>query len=165
MKYLLIIILFLELALSFSQAQPSKGNDNVCSLKQTDSVSIRIMAPKHIARYIDTMTAFINNGGVDPSEAWKFIKKHIRISYTSDIIKASAEAAAEFIPTAGGPEHASIAYLKLKDKIAYVLLDIDIDGWAGVSYSIALIHPLVEKTLLRFRKINKVIFDKCPGDN
>lgn len=123
--------------------------------KQSDSILITIMVPRDIGSYIDSMTDFIIYGGGAPSNEWPFIKKQIRVPYTTDIVRESAEAAAEMIPTAGGPEHASIAYFKLENKIAYVLLDIDIDGWVGVSYSISIIHPLIERHCFNFPRLIK----------
>jgi hypothetical protein len=69
------------------------------------------------------------------------------------------------IPMGGGPAHASVSYFKVVGDTAYVLLNIDLDGWAGVSFAIARAHPIVEKTLLTFPEIKKVVFDVAPGDS
>ena len=126
--------------------------------------TITIMVPENYDLYTKEMTDFAQVGGKNPLETTEFVKKSLKIPYTDDLIKASAQAAAREIAPGGGPPKASIAYLKIKQGIAYVLLDIDIDGWAGVSVSLAIIHPLVEKTLLQFSQIKKVVFDYTPED-
>jgi hypothetical protein len=131
---------------------------------QTDSIEITIMVPENINAYIDSVGKYFNNGN-GSFKSWPFIKKQIRIPYTTKKMRASAEVAAGVIPPSGGPAKARVVYFKLKNKIAYVLLDIDVDGWAGVSNSIFKIHPLIEQTLLQFSQIHKVIFEEAPGEN
>ncbi|MFA7686111.1 MAG: hypothetical protein WCX95_04925 [Candidatus Gracilibacteria bacterium] len=124
---------------------------------------VTIMVPENYDAYIKEMTRFEQEGGVNPLETQIFVKKELNVFFTPDIIKASAQAAAGEIPTLGGPAKASIAYLGVQNDTAYVLLDIDLDGWAGSSVSVAIIHPLVEKTLLLFPEISHVVFGYAPG--
>src|SRR5690242_7026381 len=80
-----------------------------------------------------------------------FVKKKVVMPYSSDLIRASADAAAkELGPSQAGPT--TIIYLKIENRTAFVLLNIDRDGWAGVSFALARSHPVVEKTLLQFKK-------------
>jgi len=145
--------------------QPILNTDNSLPTENVENSSIiTIMVPENYTLYKQEMTEFAQIGGIDPLNNIKFEKKIIKIPLTTDLIKASAQAAAEEIAPSGGPAKASIAYLKVQNKTAYVLLDIDLDGWAGVSASLAIIHPLVEKTLLQFPEINKVVFGYAPGD-
>ncbi len=131
----------------------------------TSSTStITILVPNDVAAYEKAITGYVNDGGQDPSKTWPFVKKTLSVPYTTDVVKASAEAAAEQLVPNGGPAKATVAYLKIQDSTAYVLLSIDVDGWAGVSFSIAKIHPLVEKTLLQFPQIQHVVFGTAPGD-
>ena len=124
-------------------------------------IQVTIMVPENESAYADAVIG--SNFIIDnPAYKWPFKKKTMNVPYSADIIRASAEAAAEEIPTKGGPAHATINYLKVENNIAYVLLNIDEDGWAGVSYSKALIHPLVEKTLMQFPQIKKIIWDNAP---
>lgn len=125
---------------------------------------ITILVPDNVTAYNKAMTEYIQGGGQNPLKNWVFVKKELSIPYTTDIVKASAEAAAEELTPYGGPAKTSIAYLKIQDGTAYALLDIDLDGWAGVSVSIGRIHPLVEKTLLQFPQIKNVVFGFAPGD-
>jgi len=129
------------------------------------TTTLTIMAPENPEEYRQAMTEFAQEGGDDPAKTWVFNKKEITVPYTDDPIKASANAAAQEFPTGGGPSKTEVIYLKIINGTAYVLMNIDIDGWAGVSVSLAIIHPVVEKTLLEFPEINKVIFDFAPGDS
>lgn len=137
--------------------QPTNENSS------SDEFSIlTIMVPEDDEQYKQAMTEFVQAGGQDPLPTTTFIPKEFVIPHTEDLIRASAQAAAQEIPPGGGPQHASIAYFTIQNDTAYVLLDIDLNGWAGVSVSIAIIHPLVEKTLLQFPEITKVVFDYAP---
>jgi len=143
----------------------SKKHEATSKIKMSKKVStITIMVPKDYDLYRKKLTAFVQGGGEDPLKSMKFVKKTLDIPYTDDLIRASAQAAAEEILPNGGPAKASIAYLKVLYGTAYVLLDIDLNGWAGSSVSIAIIHPLIEKTLLQFSTIKKVIFSYAPDD-
>lgn len=141
---------------------PAPATTTDSTLTQT---KVTIFVPSDVPAYEKAMNAYVSNGGQDPSRTWPFIKKTLVVAYTNDLIRASAEAAAgELIPY-GGPAKASIAYFKLQNSTAFTLLDIDLDGWAGVSFSLAKIHPLVEKTLLQFSQIKNVVFHYAPGDD
>lgn len=95
--------------------------------------------------------------------AMPFVEKQGVVAYSTDLLRASAEAAAgETGPTQMGPT--TIVYLKVENKTAYALLNIDTDGWAGVSFSRAYCHIIVEKTLLRFKNIKKVVWDETPDE-
>lgn len=125
------------------------------------TIVVTYVAPQDEDRYYAAVT------GDDDARAlrsMKLILKTKRVPATRDVIRASAQAAAEELPAGGGPPHASVAYLKIRGKTAYVLLDIDRDGWAGAWASQLRIHPLVEKTLLRFKGIRRVVFSEAPGD-
>lgn len=124
--------------------------------------TVTILVPENLANYEKAVANYVQVGGPDPRLTWKFIKKEVIVSNVDNIVKASAEAAAEVIQHGGGPAKASIAYFEVKNDTAYVLLDIDLDGWAGVSVSIAEIHPLVENTLLLFPEIKHVVFGYVP---
>ena len=124
-------------------------------------IDISILVPENIDAYNKAMTNYLQEGGKNPLDKWLFVKKILSIPYTTDIIRASADAAAGELIT---QTKASVSYFKIQGDTAYVLLNIDLDGWAGVSVSIGRIHPLVEKTLLQFPQIKKVVFGFAPGD-
>ena len=122
------------------------------------------MLPDDTNLYKQRMANFVQIGGVDPLLSQVFVKKYLAVSYTGDIQKASAEAAAQQFTTGGGPEKVLVNYFKVQSWTAYVVLNIDENGRAWVSVSIAIIHPVVEKTLLQFPTIKKVVFGYASGD-
>lgn len=67
--------------------------------------------------------------------------------------------ASDQIHIGGGPGRATIIHFKIHQDTAYIVFDIDVDGWPGSSVAIAKLRPLVEKTLLEFPGIDNVIFD------
>lgn len=150
--------------LTNSESPPPTTTGDVANAIKEDYSTITILVPENYDLYEQNMTEFVQVGGEDPLVATKFVEKKLTIPYTDDPIKASAQAAAEEIAPSGGPTKASVAYFKIENDTAYVLLDIDLDGWAGVSVSRAIIHPLIEKTLMQFPEITKAIFDYAPGD-
>jgi len=153
-----------ELATKINESPFSTPTEEVVGEIKKNYSTITILVPENYNSYKQKMTEYVQTGGEDPLLTTKFVKKELTIPYTNDLIRASAQAAAEEIAPNGGPAKASVAYLKIANGTAYVLLDIDLDGWAGVSVSLAIIHPLVEKTLVQFPEINNVIFDYATGD-
>ena len=121
------------------------------------------MVPDDMEAYKKAMNDFSNDGGVNPALKWKFVKKEVAVASTTEIMWVSADEAAKVIPTQA-PASYGIAYLKVVDGTAYTLLAISLDGWAGVSRSIAAIQPLVENTLLQFGEVKSVKFELAPGD-
>ena len=128
--------------------------------------SVTIMVPENDSAYKEKMIEFIQGGCENPLITTTFIKKEVTIPYTRDIVKASAQAAAEDIYPAsastGGPGVDSVAYLKIQNDTSYILLNMDIVGWAGVSVAVGIVHPVIEKTLLQFPEIKHVVFDSVP---
>ena len=128
------------------------------------SSGVTIFVPENASDYTQKMTDFVQIGGEDPLKTQIFIAKHLAIPYTDDIQKASAEAAAQQFPGGGWPEKVLVHYLKVENWTAYIVLNIDQDGRAGVSVAIAKIHPVVEKTLLQFPDIQRVVFGYTAAD-
>lgn len=125
---------------------------------------VTIMAPKDETAYVNA----IDRGGADPSVAAKFypfVAKQVPVTVVSpDPTSAALQAAASELKA--GPAGADkVVYFKVVGKTAYVLLEMDVNGWAGVSFAIAKVHPLVEQTLLQMPDITAVKFDVAPGDS
>lgn len=140
-------------------------NDTIATRKNSSEGSkLVIMIPENIEEYKQRMTEHMQAGGPDPLKDTRFIEKKIPISSVNNLLEQSANEAAAQIGTGGGPEKARVVYFKKIDRKVYILLNIDLNGWAGVSVAIAEIHPLVEKTLLHNKEVEKVIFDYAPGD-
>ncbi len=137
---------------------------NAVNVTKKNHSTITILVPKNYDSYKQDMTKFVQTGGKNPLLTMKFVEKKLVIPYTNNLMRASAQAAAGEIPSSGGPAKASVSYFKIKNGTAYILLDIDLNGWAGASVSRGVIHPLVEKTLVQFPEITKVVFGYAPGD-
>lgn len=133
---------------------------------QVSTTTLNIMVPKDLDRYNQKIAVFVQQGGIpDPSKNWPFVKESVDVPFTTDTLKASAEAVAKKVYTGNNLIPDSVVYLKVQNKTVYILLDMDVDGWAGVSVALAQVHPAVEKTLLQFPEIQKVVFDVAPGDS
>ena len=152
---------------NFSTSANSSGTSTLpigTSANLPASKKVTIMLPLSKDAYIRAMTKFTQEGGSDPLKTWAFVPKTLTVTTTSSTIWASANQAARYISPSGGPNQAGVVYLKVYRQTAYILLNIDVDSWAGASVSQAIIHPLVEKTLLLFPEIKKVVFDYATGD-
>lgn len=169
--YIIVGIALIALcAVGYLGTRPQK--DQELPLDQTPVIanplvmSVTIMIPNDMEKYIAAMNDYVSGGKPNPSKNWSFVKKTVVVvvSSTTDTIKASAQAAAEQIPTQSGKIGSVVDYFKIIDGTAYILLHMHLDGWAGVSISLAKIEPLVEKTLLQFPEITSVKFETAPGD-
>ena len=134
----------------------SFGSDTAST--QVRTMQVTVLVPADVQKYNEMITREQDFKG---AAELPFVKKQVVVPYSTDVIRASAYAAAKEMPSQGGP---TIVYLKIEKGTAYVLLNIDRDGWAGVSFSWARSHPVVEKTLLRFKNIKRVIWDEAPGE-
>ena len=134
------------------------GSESVST--QVRTMEVTVLFPADEQKYNEMIT-----GEQDFKRAAElpFVKRKVVVPYSTDLIRASADAASkELGPSQAGPT--TISHLKIENGTAYVLLNIDRDGWAGVSFCWARCHPVVEKTLLRFKNIKRVVWDEAPGD-
>lgn len=141
---------------------PVVPNDAPVAIPTTTTVTI--VVPEYLSDYRAKITAYVQEGGKNPVDDIVFVQKQVTVPYTLHTVWAAAEAAAGAIPLGGGPQKASVVYMQVKDGTAYVVLNIDIDGWAGVSVATALVRPIVERTLYEFPEIEKVVWSYIPGD-
>lgn len=163
-KIIILAVLVLVLVGIYSVIdKPKQIKEDIFDVNPV-STQVTIMVPSDMVAYEKAMNDYIYNGKTNPAKTWPFVPKIVPIATTSDTIPASIQAAAEQIPTQGGVNVARVAYLKRVGSITYVLLGMHLDGWAGVSVSLAKIEPLVEKTLLQFSGITSVKFSPAPGD-
>ncbi len=127
--------------------------------------ALTFFAPEGPDDYTAAMNEYTSRGGENPAKTWPFVAMPVTEPISSDPLLATAQAAAGYLPSGGGPAHASVVYLKVQENTAYVVLDIDLDGWAGVSFSVNRIRPLIEQSLLQFPDVQQVVFEFAPGDN
>jgi hypothetical protein len=83
----------------------------------------------------------------------KKVKASLRPPY--NLIRASADLSAEQVVSQA---QVKIAGFTIENGTAYVVLNVDLDGWAGVHNTIAYARPLIYRTLLQFPSVQKVVF-------
>ena len=120
------------------------------------------VVPRNITDYVKQVDEYTSSGGKDPSLTWTYDTADITVPEGSTTLAYAAEVAANQIKLGGGPSRATVTHFKVVGKTAYVLLNIDEDGWAGVSFVLHKIHPLVERTILLDTSITKVVFGLPP---
>lgn len=117
-----------------------------CS-SQKDAVdvsSIHMILPQDMELYEERMVEFVQVGGEDPLDKTKMVETSIDQDVTA---RQLAQTVAQLIsPYKMAGE---VKYYEVKDGTAYVILEMDEDGWAGVSVTIGKIRPLVELNLLQ----------------
>ena len=130
------------------------GSETASSHVRT--MEVTVVVPADVEKYKEVIT-----GEQDFARAAKlpFVRKRIVVPYSRDVIRAAADAAAKEMPDQAG---IGVNYLKVQKGTAYVLLPMDRDGWAGVSFACAASHPVVERTLLQFKSIKRVVWDEAP---
>ncbi len=129
------------------------GAKNLKNLANYSSV----MIPANVEQYRQAMTNFAQNGGQDPFYNLPFVVKTVPENIAHNI-----EAKTQFaIDQVIDPAHLAagkITQFSIQNHIAYVQLEMDTNGWAGVSSTIAMIHPLVTKNLLAYPTIHHVVW-------
>lgn len=125
--------------------------------------TVDYFVPKDIPNYIGAAVAYAQTGeGADPALTLVYVKRTTVTNSTEDPMRTAVQAAVALLPTAGGPPHANVSYLKIVGNTAYIALDIDNDMWAGGSAVLAAIRPIMVKNLLQFSNIKNVIFGQAP---
>lgn len=133
--------------------------------ENASTTQVTIMVPVDLEAYRTAMANYVQTGGSNPLSSIQFVAKQVTPNTVSgDPIRDTAEAAAEYIQTQAGTS-SIVRYFKVMNGTAYVVLDMDINGWAGVSVAIAQVHPIIEKSLLQFSQIKSVVFGPAPGDS
>lgn len=120
------------------------------------------VVPQDLADYVKQMDEYTSTGGKNPSLTWVYTTQDVSVPEGSSTPAYAAEVSANQIKTGGGPGRVTVTHFRVMDNTAYVLLNIDEDGWAGVSFAINKIHPLVERTILLDLSIKKVVFGLPP---
>ncbi len=124
--------------------------------------TVSYFLPQDIDAYL--RDAFpINTGGI-PALKVVYVTYMTTTNSGESPMRTAVQAAVAAIPAGGGPPHANVVYLKVKGTTAYVMLDIDFDGWAGSGAFTQEIHPIIVKNVLQFTAIKKVVFGPAPGD-
>lgn len=120
------------------------------------------MTPVDLDAYARAMDEYTSSGGVNPALSWEFETKTRDVPVGSSTEAFAAETAANEITLGGGPARAAVTHFMIVNGTAYVVFNIDEDGWAGVSFAKNKIRPIVERTLLSYPGITKVEFGLAP---
>ncbi|MFZ2803615.1 MAG: hypothetical protein WA001_00165 [Patescibacteria group bacterium] len=127
---------------------------------------VTYFVPQDIPTYMQREAQFSQEGtGADPAASVVYVAYTTTTNPGDDQMRAAAQAAVVSLPAGGGPPHANIVYFKVVGNTAYVMLDIDFNGWAGVSAVEAAIQPVIVKNLEQFQAITSVQFAPAPGDS
>ena len=143
-----------------SRTQLSTSSQNVDKVawdKNQKGNTVSIIVPKDYKKYNQLMTAYAQTGGSNPLESIEFTNKKVVVPSSEDLLHSVVNAVVKDAKVAHG---GNVNYLKVKDRTVYILLDMDVDGWAGVSVEKARIHPLIEKSLLNLPSVDKVEFKR-----
>ncbi len=127
-------------------------------------VPVKIYYPADKEIYDSLYNAYVNGIAENPADKVKFNYVLVYLPKTPDIKRQAALMAYKKFPPFGNADNASIAYFKQVKDTVYILLNADVDGSAGVSYFLAKVRPIIEKTLYQFDDVQKVVWDKAPDD-
>lgn len=128
--------------------------------------TVTYLVPKDIGEYVNTELAYLNGpkGGADPALRAVYVEKATAVVPGQVNMWTAVQAAVASIPTGGGPEHANVVYLKKVESTVYIMLDVDSDGWAGVSFFLGEIRPVMIKNIIQDPSVENVFFGKAPQD-
>jgi hypothetical protein len=127
--------------------------------------TLTLVVPEDYHQYQDEAAEWVGNGPPPSHFTSPFIKHTLTILHVNDSVFASAEAAAEKAsPLSQAPIR--ILHFAVRGSVAYVDLNLNHEGygWAGISFTIASVEPLIEKDLSQFPYIHKVVFAWPPGN-
>lgn len=151
-----LVLAVTGLVLFLSWPHATKAPEQVAVVPETNTA--RYVVPEDLADYVTQMDAYTSIGGKNPAPTWTFDTREVPAPTGSTTLVYAVETAANQIKTGGGPARVEVTHFKVINGTAYILLNIDEDGWAGASFAINKIHPLVERTLLLDPSIKKVVF-------
>ncbi len=125
--------------------------------------SIKIVVPVNIVKYIKNMKMYLQNPDcLDPSLTMTFVERDIKygipenLDADNDYVR-SVSAAIQVLRI---DVDIVIVEFKIVDSEAYVLFDILNEGKINVAEVLAIIEPVVVKTLLLYSDIDYVVFAK-----
>jgi len=119
-------------------------------------------SPVNLEAYVQAEDKYTSSGGTDPALSWQFETKTSMVPEGSTTELYAAEVAANQIKLGGGPAQAVVTHFTVQNGTAYIVFNIDEDGWTGVSFALNKVHPIVERTLLLYPDITKVVFGFPP---
>ncbi|MGR6859438.1 hypothetical protein ACU5EH_03355 [Aliivibrio salmonicida] len=109
--------------------------------------------PKNIPSYRNAMAKFSQVGGENPLNSVQFVSECIAKTSFKELAERSSQDI--IIPTYKNAGR--VTHFRIKDNVAYVELAAHIDGWAGVSASLATIEPIIKRNLFLNSKVENVV--------
>jgi hypothetical protein len=166
MKYNKIRVLILSSIILVAGAGcTSRTSPSSVVVVQPQATEVNYFVPKDIAEYMRIEEAYTAVGKeTDPAYTVVYVMHATSTKSTEDSRRTAVQAALNLLPAGGGPPHANVAYFKIVGTTAYVLLDVDFDGWAGVSIYETAAHPVITYNLLMNSGISSVVFGPAPDD-
>ncbi len=126
--------------------------------------AVKIFYPADRQRYDSLMNRYFNGEIPDPLAGIKLVFRTEYLPQDGEIKKEAALLAYRQYPPFGNPDNAAIHYFMQEGDTVYILLNADVDGWPGVSAFLARVRPLIEKTLLQFPDVKKIVWGTMPGE-
>ncbi len=130
---------------------------------QNGMVAITIYKPADAALYAKKIADFEsgkfgNKNVIQIMTKDDFVSEQVSVKLPEpyDIVRETANAAAMQVDSEVGP--LKVTNFVVENGTAYVELNIDTDGWAGVSFVKDYANPIIRQTLLQFPQITRVIF-------
>ena len=128
---------------------------------ESDTSTLDVLVPKSYEQYQSEADDWASTHS-PPSRftpTSPFVHERLTVMHVSDVAFASAEAAAEKA-SAQSQEPVRILNFTVKNGTAYVDMSLNDlqDAWAGISFTIAKVEPLIGKDLSQFPNIHQVVF-------
>ncbi len=127
-------------------------------------VRVYVFYPADQDQYEKLMNDYVDGKISNPLQSVQFKRKPVYLAPTDSIKYYLALEQYRLYPPFGNESEAVIPYFKQRADTLYILLNADVDGWAGVSYFLARVHPLIERALLQFPDVRHVVWDYAPDD-
>lgn len=156
---------------STSQVTAPESGEGSQTLKmqtvQSQQSQVQWILPANMNAYRQKMTDFAQVGGADPFPNIPMVRKPLDLQGNVEERARSlaGRTAAAVLPVSVEPGATQVVQFQLRDKTAYIQFGMDVDGWAGVSVAIAMVHPLVALNLKQFPQIDAVRFEAPPAEN
>lgn len=134
------------------------------SVVSSTTGAITILVPQNLESYVQEVNEYVDEWGNDPTTTWIYESRQIEYPSSEDLKVTTAEYAANLVSLWGGPSKATVEYFKVIDGTAYILFNFNLDAWAWVSHVVKRVQPIVEKNLLQFEDVDRVVFGYAPWD-
>lgn len=150
------------------QAGSSSSPDlNVPVRFEAATSTLSVMVPESYDQYQTEADEWTSTNGPPSHFAPRspFVTEKLTVLRVNDVVFASAEVAAE---KASVLSQAPVRILNFAVQAGTAYVDLNLndleDAWAGISFTIAKVEPLIEKDLSQFPNIHKVVFAWPPRD-